>query len=229
MAKFWIRRVVAPLLFVVAASAISISLLLPKRSAPQVVEEELLLNENYNFISAYDDIFKEVGAACGIDWVLLAAIARSESEFKSDAISSSGAVGLMQIMPRVAANMGVEYEELFDAKRNVEVAAELLHSIDVMFRFDKTFGAKERLCFTLAAYNAGYSRIADARRLARYFEDDDSSWEVVASYLEMLCEEEYFELEVVKGGSFYGSDETISYVKKVMRIYDRYQDFYICP
>ena len=228
MVKSWIWKALVPLLFAVVASAITISLLSVRASAELSAEEEVL-DDSYNFISAYDDIFKEVGAAWGIDWVLLAAIARSESEFRSDAISSSGAVGLMQVMPRVAANMGVQYDELFDARRNVEVAAELLHAIEKMFRFDKDFDAKERLRFTLAAYNAGYSRIADARRLARYFEDDDRRWEVVASYLEMLCEEEYFELEVVQGGAFYGSDETISYVKKVMRVYDRYQNFYVCP
>jgi membrane-bound lytic murein transglycosylase F len=109
MVKSWIWKALVPLLFAVVASAITISLLSVRASA-ELSAEEKVLDDNYNFISAYDDIFKEVGAAWGIDWVLLAAIARSESEFRSDAISSSGAVGLMQVMPRVAANMGVQYD-----------------------------------------------------------------------------------------------------------------------
>lgn len=227
MAKTLIDRLLLPLLFVVAAVVVSffvVDLNLCDEDVTEVIVERVVAKiEEPPTISPYDDIFKEVGAANGIDWLLLAAIARSESEFHHKAVSRSGAVGLMQIMPYVAASMGVQREELFDAKRNVEVAAQLLLSIEGMFRFKEGGDVTEQLRLVLAAYNAGYSRVGDARRLARYFKDDDLKWSVVASYLEMLCEEEYFSHEVVKYGAFYGSAETIAYVRKVMRVYKRYK------
>ena len=223
MTKIWIERIVVPLLFVVAASALSLYLLCMKSIKDESAQSSAIQIQESYLISSYDAIFQEVGAAWGVDWLLLAAIARSESEFRYDAVSPSGAVGLMQIMPYVAANMGVERSELFDPRRNVEIAAELLHSIDDMLHLDEGFDERERLCFTLAGYNAGYLRIADARRLAKYYGDDDRKWSVVSTYLAMLCEEEYFELEVVRGGAFYGSDETIAYVSKVMHRLDCYR------
>ena len=40
-------------------------------------------------ISHYDMMFREVGGAYGIDWRLLSAIARVESQFRFDAVSKS--------------------------------------------------------------------------------------------------------------------------------------------
>ena len=67
-------------------------------------------------ISSYDAVFQTVGKKYGIDWLLLAAIARAESQFRFDAVSRAGAVGLMQIMPLVAHNMGYTREALFDIR-----------------------------------------------------------------------------------------------------------------
>ena len=174
-------------------------------------------------ISQYDQVFQSVGEKYGIDWLFLAAIARAESEFRFDAISKVGAVGLMQIMPRVANNMGYTRESLFDAQINVEVAARLLIENNNMLHLPEDFDKNQRLRFILACYNAGYSRVADARRLALHHEDDHNDWQTVATYLELLSEPEFIEHEVVQSGLFSGSKETITYVKKVMHIYRRYR------
>ena len=89
--------------------------------------------------------------------------------------------------------------------------------------FSQKFNKIERLNFILACYNAGYSRIADARRLTRHFEENAGRWSVVSTYLPLLAEPEYAEHEAVHGGPFHGSAETIAYVKAVMRVYKRYQ------
>lgn len=220
MVKLWFDRVVAPLLFAVVASVASLLLVSRCGCATAVsagpAKEEVRLSE-------YDHIFKEAGAAWGVDWVLLAAIARSESDFRHDAVSRSGAMGLMQIMPYVAARMGVTREELLDAQRNVALAAELLHNLHKMLRFNEGFSQQERLHFLLAAYNAGYGRVMDARRLTRHYGKNSGVWGEVAEYLKLLSKPEYAEHEVVKNGAFHGSRETIGYVRKTMRYYKRYQ------
>jgi membrane-bound lytic murein transglycosylase F len=93
-----------------------------------------------------------------------------------------------------------------------------------MLRLPEGFDASERVKFILACYNAGYSRIADARRLARYLEESGDEWSIVATYLELLAEPEYVELEIVHSGPFYGSAETIAYVNRVMHIYNIYRN-----
>lgn len=174
-------------------------------------------------ISPYDEMLQEMGERYGVDWLLLSAIASVESKFNPQAISKSGAVGLMQVMPLVAKSMGYAPEALMDAKVCTEVAARLLHENNDMLRFPKGFDKTERLNFILACYNAGYPRIADARRLARFYAEDADKWSVVATYLPLLAEPEYAEHEVVQSGAFHGSSETITYVRKVMRVYGRYK------
>jgi membrane-bound lytic murein transglycosylase F len=154
---------------------------------------------------------------------LLSAIAYSESQFNPNAVSKAGAVGLMQVMPMVAKSMGYAPEALYDANSCTEIAVRLLHENNKMLHFSSRFDATERLNFILACYNAGYSRIADARRLARYHDADADKWSVVATYLPLLGESEYAEHEAVQSGVFYGSAETIAYVRKVMRVYGRYK------
>lgn len=211
---------IVPLLFVVAATPIAV---IATRSSQRVVEPvEEVVEEQY-LISPYDKIFQDVGEEYGVDWLLLSAIARAESEFRFDAVSKAGAVGLMQIMPMVAKSMGYEREQLFDADISVEIAAKLLVSNNKMLRLDRDVEELERLSFVLACYNAGYSRIADARRLAVYYEDNPDQWSIVATYLSLLSEPEYAEHEAVVSGAFYGSAETVAYVNKVMHIYKLYR------
>lgn len=217
-----IHRTIAPLLFVAVAVALSLvatSAVVGTTSPQEVQPTE---EEPRCIISDYDPIFMRVGEQYDIDWCLLAAIARVESKFRSDAVSKAGAVGLMQIMPYVARRMGVEPEALFDPEVSVNVAAQLLQENSKMLRLGRNFDGEERLRFMLACYNAGFSRIDDARRLARYFDDDAGKWSSVSHYLTLLGEEEYSNHEVVTSGAFYGSAETVAYVEVVMRRYHRF-------
>jgi membrane-bound lytic murein transglycosylase F len=174
-------------------------------------------------LSPFDNMFKDVGAQCDVDWVLLSAIASAESEFNPNAISSAGAVGIMQVMPAVAKNLGYERDSLFNPRICAEVAAILLHENNDMLSLSQSIDKTERLIFILACYNAGYSRISDARRLARYHEEDGNKWSVVEEYLTLLAEPEFAEHEVVRSGAFHGSAETRAYVKRVMRRYNRFK------
>lgn len=213
------------MLFVLVAttlSAVATDKVLHREVQQQVSVVEEVEQPRFE-ISPYDEIFQEVGEEYDVDWLLLTAIARAESEFRFDAISKAGAVGLMQIMPFVARNMGYEREQLFDAQISTEIAAQLLHENNKMLRLSSDLDKGERLNFILACYNAGYSRIADARRLARYHREDANTWVTVQKYLSLMSEEEYYKHELVRSGEFDGSEETIAYVSKVIRIYNVYK------
>ena len=224
MVKKLVTRVLTPLLFIVATSLCTLA-----ATDLAILHRKIISTSDKSdsyLISKYDNIFQKVGERYGLDWLFLSAIAYSESEFKPTAISKVGAIGIMQIMPSVAKNMGYEREALFDVEVCAEVAAKLLHENNKMLRLSNSFDKKERLRFILACYNAGYSRIADARRLANFHNEDSNDWSIVATYLEKLAEPEFYNHEVVVSGDFYGSKETITYVKKVMRIYNRYRNTY---
>ena len=217
-------RVLLPLLFLAATTTLALVLVVfaLRTMQSRVAQAEDEETEPY-ILSPYDKMFREVGDHYDIDWCLLSAIARVESEFDPNAVSRSGAVGIMQVMPRVALNMGVQRDSLFNPYICTTVAAQLLHENIDMLNLSSDIDASEQLKFLLACYNAGYSRISDARRLARFFQDKSDEWYTVSGYLELLAEEEYHTHEVVNGGAYYGSEETISYVNKVMRTYKHYR------
>ena len=223
----WLKildKVVAPLLFVLVVTIVALVVLnneCHRRTNEKAVTIEVDITPQ---ISQYDTMFKRIGESYGIDWLLLSAIARAESEYRFDAVSKAGAVGLMQIMPLVAKSMGYERTQLFDAEISAEIAAKLLVENRRMLHLDEDVEEMEQLKFVLACYNAGYSRIADARRLARYHDDNADLWGVVSTYLLLLSEPEYAEHEVVFSGAFYGSVETIAYVNKVLHIYKLYRN-----
>ena len=58
-------------------------------------------------ISEYDGIMRRIGKEEGQDWLLMSAIAYSESRFQSHLVSNRGAIGLMQIMPIVGRQFDV--------------------------------------------------------------------------------------------------------------------------
>ena len=181
-----------------------------------------LLPEGEYLISPYDKIFRRIGRRHNVDWRLMSAIAYGESNFRYDAVSPRGAMGIMQVMPWIAKSFEVEREELLNPETNIDVAARLLKSMERILRLPHKIQKRDRLAFILASYNCGASRIIDARSLAQYYEEDSLSWDVIAKYLELLDEEEYYNHEAVTYGKFREASITIYYVEKVLKLYDRY-------
>lgn len=87
-----------------------------------------------------------VATRIGLDRALAHAIVRAESNYDPYAISSKGAMGLMQLMPATARMYGVKTADLFDVERNLETG--MRHFRELLERLGDT-----RLA--LAAYNAG--------------------------------------------------------------------------
>jgi soluble lytic murein transglycosylase-like protein len=79
---------------------------------------------------------------------LIRAVIRRESASYACAVSERGALGLMQLMPEVAQQFGVDP---LDPKQNVNAGAQYLKQLMIRYNGD--------LKLTLAAYNAGPQRI----------------------------------------------------------------------
>ena len=92
----------------------------------------------------YADLFVRAGAKYGLSPKLLAAVAKVESGYRTDAVSPAGAQGLMQLMPSTARGLGVRNS--FDPEQAIDGAAKLLA------RNLREFGS---VPLAVAAYNAG--------------------------------------------------------------------------
>jgi soluble lytic murein transglycosylase len=96
--------------------------------------------------------------AAGPDSALIHALIRQESAFDAEAISRSGARGLMQLMPatakRVAQQLKIRYSRqrlTADPKHNIDLGSAYLAQL--MRRYDGS------IVLALAAYNAGPARV----------------------------------------------------------------------
>ena len=175
-------------------------------------------------ISRWDAVIRHVSDREGYDWRFISAIAKAESDFYPNAVSSAGAVGLMQVMPSVARDFGVAAEKLYDPVVNVELGIALLDRISETLRFSAGTSERDRLSITLAAYNAGMGHVLDARRLALKYGENYNSWNVVSKYLVLESDPLYYEDgDAVRSGAFTGSRETLSYVRKVLHYYNTYR------
>ena len=181
-----------------------------------------LLPEGSYVISAYDNLIRNISEEEGHDWRLMSAIAYHESRFTPDITSRSGARGLMQIMPSVARQFDVPVTEVSNPRTNIWLANKLMSKIMSSLRFPEGTPEKDRMSIILASYNSGIGHVNDARRLARLNGENPNSWEVVARYLTLKAEPEFYENEVVRCGRFTGSRQTLAYVNDVIGRYDRY-------
>lgn len=116
--------------------------------------------------TAMDALFAEAARKYHVDINLLKAIGKAESDFNASAVSSAGAVGVMQLMPGTARSLGVSNP--YDARQNIMGGAKYISQL-----LDKYDG---NVKLALAAYNAGpgnvdkYGGIPPFRETQNYVE-----------------------------------------------------------
>lgn len=174
-------------------------------------------------ISPFDDLIKKYSSVLGWDWRMLAAIIYKESRFSVAAESSRGAKGLMQLGPSVAKTYSVR--NLIDPDENIRAGVKFLGSIQSRYR-SSGLDSVNAIKFTLAAYNAGESRVGDCIIFTRENGGDPTDWESVSRYIPMMSMPEYYlNADYLNHGAFNGT-ETIRYVDDVTSIFEEYL-FYV--
>lgn len=98
---------------------------------------------------AFSGIIDRAAYVHGLDPWLLHAVIRAESAYNPAAVSSKGAMGLMQLMPDTAARYGVK--DPWNPEENIHAGARYLRDLMGMF------GSDVRLA--VAAYNAGEGNV----------------------------------------------------------------------
>jgi soluble lytic murein transglycosylase len=113
--------------------------------------------------NAYDSLIGEASQLFDLSFPLLKAMIKVESNFNSKAVSKSGAMGLMQIMPQNIKVLNVR--DPFDPRENIMGGATYLK--EMIERFNG------RLPLALAAYNAGPSMVARYNAIPPIKETED--------------------------------------------------------
>ena len=169
-------------------------------------------------ISQYDGIVKRHSEDIGWDWRLISSQIYQESKFNSMASSWSGAMGLMQLLPATAADMGVY--DLYDPNANVAAGTAYLQQI--WYKWKDIPDSLQRIKFTMASYNCGYGHVRDAQRLAAKYCNDRTTWDGnVEIYIRLLSQKEYFTDPVVRYGYVRGEEP----YRYVMHIFERYEHY----
>lgn len=179
-----------------------------------------MLNRSQGVISHYDKYFQQYAPMARWDWRLMAAQCYQESTFAPYARSWAGAQGLMQIMPKTAAHLGLPMTEINNPERNIAAAAKYLQQLSAHFQDIRN--VQERQYFVLASYNGGSFHIRDAMALTKKNGGNPHSWNDVSEYVLKLREPRYYRDPVVKYGYMRGN-ETVDYVHRIRLRYAEYR------
>jgi soluble lytic murein transglycosylase-like protein len=106
----------------------------------------------------FNTIIVEAANRHKIDPALVKAIIMVESRYNPQAVSKKGAVGLMQIMPATALELGVT--DLFDPELNINTGVRYLKKLLKQFDGD--------LPLAVAAYNAGSTKVKEYQGVPPY-------------------------------------------------------------
>ncbi len=142
--------------------------------------------------------YKNIVLNSGVECSLVYSVMKAESGFDENALSSAGAIGLMQLMPATAEFVcrmnRLEYDVSWLKKGDYNTELGCLYLAYLLNRFENEETA-------LAAYNAGEGTVADWLKNSKFSSDGKS--------LERIPYE-----------------ETARYVKKVEKFRKKYQFFY---
>lgn len=120
----------------------------------------------------YSPVIKRIAEKHRIDQELVHVVIRAESNYDAFAVSSSGALGLMQLMPDTARQYGVA--NVFDPAQNIEGGVRYLKDLV------RLYNGQTKL--VLAAYNAGQSAVSRYKGIPPYPETKSYIAGIMRSY-----------------------------------------------
>ncbi len=122
----------------------------------------------------YKKVIQRFAKRYGFDYLLIMAMAYQESGLNHRKKSHRGAVGLMQIMPSTARAVGIK--DYRSVEGNVHAAVKYLAYLRDRYFNEPGLRPRDRVRFSLAAYNAGPAKVQRARALARRMGLNPDRW-----------------------------------------------------
>lgn len=180
-------------LIIIVAIVLTIIILFGVIKVQNIILKQIYKTEYSEYVYKYSE-------ENGLDPFLTFAIIKAESNFNKNVVSTSGAVGLMQLMENTAVEAGDKIgeevsvkEALYNPERNIMIGTS--YFAELLDRYNDNY------LLALAAYNAGIGNV--------------DNW-----IEEGIIKEDGSDIENIP------YKETNNYVRKVVRDYKIYKDLY---
>jgi membrane-bound lytic murein transglycosylase MltF len=163
--------------------------------------------EEMRKFQVYVAYFKKYAAEYDLDYLMLVAQGYQESLLDQSRKNPSGAVGIMQVIPRLAAAPPISVPRVDDAEDNIRAGAKMLRNIADTYFKDPQLDPLNRTLMVFASYNAGPTRIARLRKKAAGEGFDPNQW--------------FGNVELVVAKDI--GQETVQYVRNIYKYYVAYK------
>jgi membrane-bound lytic murein transglycosylase MltF len=163
--------------------------------------------EEMKKFEAYVRFFQKYAAEYNFDYLMLVAQGYQESLLNQGRKNPSGAVGIMQVIPKLAAAPPISISNVDDAEGNIHAGAKMLRNIADTYFNDAKLDALNKTLMVFASYNAGPTRIARLRKKAASAGLDPDKW--------------FGNVELVVAKDV--GQETVQYVNNIYKYYVAYK------
>src|ERR1700693_490100 len=163
--------------------------------------------EEMKKFQAYVRFFQKYAAEYNFDYLMLVAQGYQESLLDQSRRNPSGAVGIMQVIPKYAAAPPISINNVDDAENNIRAGAKMLRNIADTYLNDPKLDSLNKTLMVFASYNAGPTRIARLRKQAARQGLDPDKW---FGNVELVVAEEV-------------GQETVQYVDNIYKYYVAYK------
>ena len=161
----------------------------------------------------YQEMFESAAEVNGLDWQFLAAIAYQESHWNPRAVSPTGVKGIMMLTNRTAKDLGIEDRTI--PAQSIKGGAQYIRELSE--KFSDVINDKDKLWFTLAAYNVGFGHVQDARIITKRLGRNPDKWVDVKESLPLLRSKRWY--QTTRYGYARGN-EPVKYVENIRTYYD---------
>jgi|TARA_A100001011_G_scaffold399913_1_gene510990 membrane-bound lytic murein transglycosylase MltF len=156
------------------------------------------------------ELFETYGQTYGIDWLELVAQAYQESRLNQSAVSSAGAIGVMQLLPSTAADKNVGIPDISTVENNIHAGTKYMAFLREHYFSDSQIHPAAKMDFAWASYNAGPNRIRRLRKKAQPRGFDPNRW---FGNVEVLAAEQI-------------GRETVDYVRNINKYFVAYKMYF---
>jgi membrane-bound lytic murein transglycosylase MltF len=153
------------------------------------------------------ELFQKYAGEYSFDYLMIAAQGYQESLLDQSKRNPSGAVGIMQVIPKYAAASPISIPNVGTADANIHAGVKMLRNIDDTYFNDPKIDALNKTLFVFASYNAGPNRIARLRKEAVGMGLDPNIW--------------FGNVELVASKDI--GQETVTYVSNIYKYYVAYK------
>jgi membrane-bound lytic murein transglycosylase MltF len=152
-------------------------------------------------------LFQKYAGEYDFDYLMIAAQGYQESLLDQSRRNPSGAVGIMQVIPKYAAASPINIPSVSTADANIHAGVKMLRNIDDKYFNDPNITPLNKTLFVFASYNAGPNRIVRLRKQAAEQGLDPNVW--------------FGNVELVAAKDI--GQETVTYVANIYKYYVAYK------